>query len=201
MPLISCCPSVQQSHAFHAGLLHLIKLRRIPDGVSVAPHPHPVYNLRLQHVLANAGEGPVTGDLAGWRYYASSQSSDLAVAGHIDFATKRVTSLSYGDTVQRNLDAAKSLENLSECADGTYEPRLLRIPALLLEAFWLEPILEAQANTATGWIVPFHTLSKEVEEGKPYPVKDFFRLIRPLAENALAANPNGSGNSKPAPPI
>jgi hypothetical protein len=77
------------------------------------------------------------------------------------------------------------LENLPDLHGRSYDPRLLRIPGLYIEAFWLKPL---SPGDETDLVVPYHTPLKDLDPAKPYPIKDFLDRIRPLAEQALAVN-------------
>ncbi len=86
---------------------------------------------------------------------------------------------------------AELLNNLSELSDHSsqqYELRVLRIPALYLEAFWLK----SQSTQAPDWIIPYGLVpdgSDSIKLGagirliknKAYKVSDFLEVIRNAA--------------------
>ncbi len=194
MPIVYYPVLRRQSQAFQAGLLQLIQLRRIPDGLTVYPLALPIYNLSARDVLANADLDSVA-KLVGSRYFAAGNDAQTTVAGDLDeSSTPQLTGLSYGSTPSQALEALQALQDLPELSDSSsYKPQLLRIPGLLVEAFWLT---SSDGADTTEWVVPYHTLIKDLDPAQAYTVKDFFDRLRPLAQQVLTENDSPKSTGK-----
>ena len=169
--------------AFEAGVLHLVQRNRIPGGLPLHPNPLPIYNFAA-HDVVNYVESGTEPERMGWRYYAGGDSK-ASVSGDIHVSSKpRLTSLSYGHSASHAITAADALLTLTG-VEGHYEPRLLQIPGLLIEAFWLKSNGQSSKGEAMDLVIPYHTLSKEVEPTKPYSIKDFMARVYPSAQKAL----------------
>ena len=182
MPIVFYPTSLRQSQAFEAGLLHLVQLDRIPTGFRIYPFTLPVYNLGTRDVLANA-DLKATARLVSWRYFAANDNQSTAVVGDVDAtATPRVTGLSYGALALETLKATQALESMPGLSATHYEPRLLRIPGLLVEAFWLKTM---SPGDEADLVVPYHTLIKELSPTRLHPVRDFYEKISADAAKAI----------------
>jgi len=184
MPIIYTPTLRRQKQVFEAGLLQLMQLRRIPANLTIDQYTFPIYNLTARDVLSNANLSTAA-RLLGYRYFAHGDSPEAVVAGDVDASSTRVTALSYGSSVQKTLVAKKGLDEQPDLEDpvaSNYEPRLLRIPGLYVEAFWLKPL---SAGGQADLIVPYHTLIEDLDPAKPISVQDFFDKVSPLAEQAL----------------
>jgi hypothetical protein len=184
MPIVYYPTLLKQSQAFEAGLQQLIQLGRIPASLTMDPYTFKIYNLGARDVLANS-DLDAAARLLGYRYFAHGDAPEAVVAGDVDASsTPQVTALSYGSSVQDTLLAKKRFDehpDLSDPASANYEPRLLRIPGLYVEAFWLKPLSGGGADS----VIPYHTLIPDLDSATPIPVKEFFDKVRPLAEQAL----------------
>jgi len=133
MPVVLWPPKVKQREAFEASLRDLVALHRIKEALTVDPHPLPVYNFGLRDVLAKDELG-ARGRLVSWRYYATDKARGIAVTGDVDTTlTPRVTAVSFGPTVLEAMKAPEKIQGQDQ--KDPYEPRLLRIPGLLVEAY------------------------------------------------------------------
>src|SRR6266516_1036125 len=111
-------------------------LKRLPDEY----HPLQVYILKADKdsVLADA-------KMAGWQFLAGGQLG-APVAGHVTMSAQdpawKMTSLSRGPRIADFLQAAIKLitlvQPLEDLQIQNYELRMLSIPGLLIEAFWLK---------------------------------------------------------------
>ena len=182
MPIIFYPVLRIQSEAFQTSLQQWMQLRRIPEGLSVHPNRYPVYNLGARDVLAQT-DLSATARLISWRYFANEDPGGVTVAGDVNLASPpRVVSLSYGTANREYLNTAGRLGNLPGLNARSYDPRLLRIPGLYVEAFWLKPM---SPGDETDLIVPYHTPLTNLDPAKPIPAKDFFEQLRLLAQQAL----------------
>jgi hypothetical protein len=91
----------------------------------------------------------------------------------------------YGERVVQALSASDKLGKLPQVAAADYQARLLAIPGLNLEAFWLVPRKAGSADL----IVPFpagqEQLIPALRSSNPYNLTTFLGLIRPLAGSLL----------------
>ena len=114
----------------------------------------------------------------GWRYEIGDGSGQ-ALSATVDSKNKLV-GLSRGPAVSSSLSVASELRTLPEAAEDDYEIRLLTIPGLLTEAFWLKSL-----DNKPDLIVPFSTAQK-LRLGHPYHSEVFLNIMRPLAKDWLA---------------
>ena len=113
----------------------------------------------------------------GWRYIIGNRLGQ-ALSATVD-SNDKLVGLSRGPAVTAGLRVARELKTLPEAADGKYEIRLLTIPGLLTEAFWLKSL-----DGKPDLIVPFST-EQELRLGYPYSIEKFLKIMRPLAEDWL----------------
>jgi hypothetical protein len=76
---------------------------------------------------------------------------------------------------------AQDLNYQAQMPQGEFEPRMLRVPGLLLTAIWLKA-LGGQADC----VVPLHTRLSKLPE-KWYSMDNFLKIVQPLAEERLAS--------------
>jgi len=123
-----------------------------------------------------------------WRYLIGFSSRD-ALFATFDPQLK-VTGLSRGPKATVAVEAARELRSLPATSDGEYRVRVLTIPGLLTEAFWLT---RESGGDPNNFIVPFFT-SQELRGGHAYPAGDFFKLVADLANRRLSKEPITTGN-------
>lgn len=187
MPLLLWGSSMQRRQAFQAGLDHLFELGRVTSQPPVDPHPRPLHVFGLRDVLAKQAIVQTPAVPISWRYFAGVDSG-APVAGDVNVSTPpKVTGLRYGPQVTKILEAEKALASLPEIAGSVdWELRLLRIPGVLVEAFWFT--LPSQGNGSGSLVVPagyYPTFIDNLEPGKAVPVEEFLEKVRPLAEKVL----------------
>jgi hypothetical protein len=141
-----------------------------------------VFSLGLKSIASRAGVAAAKP--VGWRVMVGGDS-DQAVIAHVhealgDDAAPRMTALSRGQKVGDAIRVADLLNRLQQAQDQHYEARLLRVPGVQIEAFWLKPA------SGDGWVVPFLTLTGGLEVAGVYTMDDFLRTIEPLANKRLA---------------
>jgi hypothetical protein len=165
----------------------------------------PTYNLNLKD-LKNL-QGSKIDDVArevAWQCVAVSKNApdEKAVigevtclhkarrpAGHVFDGPVRMTSFSQSEVVNVAYTKAKDLVGRQgdlakkyNCA-GDYEPRMLRIPGLLVTAVWLK----SETSAGTDWVVPLHTKIGALLNKEMYTMEEFLAITRPLAEGRLAS--------------
>jgi hypothetical protein len=121
------------------------------------------------------------------RFLASSQ--EKAVAAELTLGGPQdepwiVTSISTGPGVNQAFQAAQHVNAIESQLGGDadrYQLRVLRIPALSVEGFWLADPLHEERDK----IVPYYA-GRNLDVMQPYPVADFLASLRPSAEKRLA---------------
>jgi hypothetical protein len=110
-------------------------------------------------------------------------------AGQVFDGPVRMTSFSHGEVIDGAYKKAKDLHarkddlvNKFNCA-GDHEPRVLRIPGLLVTAVWLK----SQTPGGTDWVVPLHTKIGDLLTKEMYTMDEFLKITKPLAEKRLAS--------------
>lgn len=156
------------------------------------------YSLSLKHLEAIPDGGSIDHVVkpVGWQCFAASveEPEHAGVVGEVmpvykaprqsgEFAGPlRMTSLAYGEVV--NDGYKRALRMHKECEripGGDYEPRMLRIPGLLITAFWMKSIAKPPQEDL---IVPIHHMLPALSEPY-YPVSVFLQRVQPLAKERL----------------
>src|SRR5262249_39376670 len=156
-------------------------IRRLPEEY----HPLQVYTLKLENLVKDSAIAGA--EMAGWRFLAGGQLGP-PVAGHLTTSDKdsgwKMTSLSRGPRIADFLQAAIKLialvPPLEDLQSQRYELRMLSIPGLLIEAFWLK-----SPAGDKDYVVPYNALSGELIEKRVVPMDEFLRTIWNLAEERL----------------
>jgi hypothetical protein len=184
MPITHWPDSSKQRQAFQLALNQIVHLLRIPGGLASKP-PLPIYNAGVRDLMINNGLDN-SGTLVGWRYFAGGGAQPTAVSGDLDLsANPKLTNVAYGQPVLRALSAIEALENNPSLQAAEFEPRLLRVPGLLLECLWLSP-LQTPSPDSADWVLPYHTLISDLNPQQLYRSPDMFQTLQPLARIALA---------------
>jgi hypothetical protein len=189
MPLLFAKASNDRRQAFEAGLLHLVRLGRVPAGLVVDPSSQPIWLLNVKDIGGDF-HLRTAAHLVSWRYFAGQNPGEV-VAGDVSATSPPVvTSLFYGDRARTALNAFQALDRLPAVQASDFEVRLLRIPGALLEGFWLRP-----PTDESGLIVPFgRTLGDAQLSGKPFPIEDFLKnQLHPVAEQVSSVQAAKSG--------
>jgi len=139
--------------------------------------PHPVFDLGLDQLVANA-------DLAqarsgGWRYLVMQGPSAIAAAEVTTDAVGQalsVSSVNRGPFVEATHAGIREAERLPPVQSGSFELRLLRIPALYIVALWLKDTAD-DADT----IIPLAPAPNYLTPGHTYSVQAFLELTRGAA--------------------
>jgi hypothetical protein len=149
-----------------------------------------VFYLSLNEAANNSGT--INPPAAGWRFLTGNASSGQLLARVVQIPpaqTWKLTGVFYGQRVSDAIAASSYLQKLSEVGSNDYELRVLTVPGLNLEAFWLV----AQSATSVDLIVPFPRASEQLipslKAQNPYKLVTFLALIRPLAGGLLTMAP------------
>jgi len=165
-------------------------------GIPVLREPQQVFVLGLGDAANQAIGSAVP---AGWRLFAGNQKYKI-VMGRVKQATSattgwKLTATYHGDPVTNRdrvwdvLEASNQLLLLPEVQTADYELRVLTLPGLNLETFWLV----AQAAGASDLVVPFPAAPnqpiRELNTAVSYSMADFLLRIAPLAHLHYSARP------------
>jgi hypothetical protein len=149
-----------------------------------------VFYLSLNEAAHNSGT--INPPAAGWRFLTGNASSGQLLARVVQLPpaqTWKLTGVFYGQRVADAIAASAYLQNLPEVGSNDYELRVLAIPGLNMEAFWLV----AQSAASVDLIVPFpraaDQLIPSLKGQNPYKLLTFLALIRPLAGGLLTMAP------------
>jgi hypothetical protein len=201
MPLVSPAPPPDVLEAFSTGVRAFVREAvddqafqkgfvgeppAIPTLADLGKLPYQaaqqVFLLRLDDA-ARVG-GAANAREAGWRFFAG-ESEDTALLGIVSRRGPqepwRMTSAYYGPRVWAALQQSRDLQALPRVRDAAYELRVLAVPALQLETFWMV----AQSEADTDLVAPFpagdNQLIRELNREPVYTMPDFVATIRPLA--------------------
>jgi hypothetical protein len=148
--------------------------------------PQQVFTLSLNDLASGAGTAAAKS--VAWRFFAGTVPAKT-VLGHCsqDAMTGlwKLTDISYGDRVWNMLDASQRLDNHSGVPQGnTYTLRVLTIPGLLVEAFWLVAG-SAGDDLVVVFPAPPHQLHRVLNAQAVYPMPVFLNIIAGLARARL----------------
>jgi hypothetical protein len=149
-----------------------------------------VFYLSLKEAANNSGT--INPPSAGWRFLAGNANSGQLLARVVQIPpsqTWKLTGVFYGQRVSDAIVASAYLQNLPEVGSNDYELRVLTVPGLNMEAFWLV----AQSVGSVDLVVPFpraaDQLIPSLKAQNPYKLVTFLALIRPLAGGLLTMAP------------
>ncbi|MBL8296302.1 MAG: hypothetical protein JNN08_30945 [Bryobacterales bacterium] len=136
-----------------------------------------VFTLQIDHLAEGLGAAVQVG----WRFVSPNQDAAAdVVAGKSGDQQPRVINLLRYAADDRPLQAVAAVQSLPELNESEYELRVLRIPGILLEAFWL---VSAEGNR--DLLVPVLTRSSRFKRMNAYPVTEFLKIARVLADEFL----------------
>jgi hypothetical protein len=149
-----------------------------PAGLRVM-EPFPVYSLGLSALVSN---GLDAAHLIGWRYLIVA-GQNVVQAAEIFTPQKggalELSSLTTGHAREME-DVLRNAEALPQVAQGDYEIRALRVPALYVTALWLKGL---QKNRDLFLMVP--PLFPPFNDKVPYDRDDFLKLLKAAAAKTV----------------
>jgi hypothetical protein len=155
----------------------------VPGGIFL--HDLHIFTLGLRDIVNGAGIEDAKP--AGWRFLTGNPSSGDALSGDViqppadaPNAAPMMTGVSKDPLVGAAIQAIHEVETLPEVQDKNYDLQVLRIPGLLIEAFWLK-----SHEDGGDLIVPVLTRARELQRMKAYPVAEFLNIIRPMTTKFL----------------
>jgi hypothetical protein len=169
---------------------------------------HPIYSVGLRHILLPEALDSLD-KIFCWRFIAGDLTAGMAAGcwatAEVDGVPARVIAAIRGAEAADVLSSANALNNLNIVSgqpDNHYDVRVLRVPGLSLEAFWLKFTGDtASGGASSDWIVPYglvvggastiklpggHTLNKN----QAYSVPEFLTIAGEAAQKRLAADHN-----------
>jgi hypothetical protein len=162
---------------------------QVSGGATVAQQ---VFQLSLNEAAHNTGS--INPPSAGWRFFIGHGVSDTVFGRVVQVPPSnawKLTGVFYGERVSAALVASRELVHLPDVATNDYELRLLAIPGLNLEVFWLV----AQTAGSVDLIIPLPAMPQVIPpppSSSCFSIVTFLALIRPLAGSALTM-PAGYG--------
>jgi hypothetical protein len=169
---------------FLEGIEEIDDLGDILTGLPEEYDPLEIHTLGLDDLAG--GAGIAAAEHAGWRFLAGGALSQ-PIAGDViappGDRPPRLISVLHGPQSPACLQIAFSLMARLEAHPNlldSYELRILSVPGLLVEAFWLKtPAAE------NDLVVPYRNLVTELE-GKPvFTMGEFLSIVKPLAQEQL----------------
>jgi hypothetical protein len=156
-----------------------------------------LHTLKDLKKLDESNFGPLT-----WRFFAGGHKTQkvatgcMATYGGPGFPPLKVMAVTRGSAPAEILGSTEQLNELSEVSGSSnhqYELRVLRMPALGMEAFWLH----AESAKLGDLVVPYGSLPDALELPKPsgkgapqgshvYPEAAFLKAAAQLAQQRLA---------------
>ena len=161
--------------------------------------PQPLFLLGLREIAENTGVKAAKP--AGWRFFAGRRAGAILMGKlsiRIPSEGWKLTAGNYGDRTWEVYQATLALDQLPQVKEADYELRVLVIPGLNLEGFWLvaqppkpgDPVLPDLA-------VPFPGMpdqpNEALQRAPVYTLDQFLATIRPLAQLRLTAESKYGG--------
>lgn len=140
--------------------------------------PHDVYTLGLDRIVA--GGSLDEAQPVGRRFLVMDDARAIAAA-EVAGDDGSGFSSNEGRFVAATADAIRHAEQDPELADGRYELRLLRIPAIYLMALWLK-----DDDGGDGVVIPLEPAPPPLQAGRRYGPDELLRSLAGLAEQRLA---------------
>jgi hypothetical protein len=148
-------------------------------------HSHQVFSLGLRDLVDGGGLGAAHG--VGWRYLlvpSAPGGSALSAAEVKQVGDQHSFSQVQGGWLpEETRKVLETAETLPQVAQGDYELRTLRIPAIPLDAVWLKD--KAGNNDL---LLPIRSNVKDLVSGQVYAAPDFLAKVRDASAKTLAFN-------------
>lgn len=172
---------------------------------------HCVYSVGLRTIIGLEGLGSIDKPL-GWRFLAGGHkeiaTAVACMSSHeVSGKTAKVLATLEAPEVAEILRHTEDLGKLPQVRNHPsdhYELRVIRIPALFIEAFWLK-----SQGAKPDLIVPYAVIldrrnstklgtGKTLIKNQAYTAADFLKTIRPAAQQKLAIGDNPQPSPAPA---
>ena len=194
MPLIHHRPPAAMQHALLAGLPDFTNSSDPAAGdLFKANQGQEVYVLSLKDIKSGAGLRAKQD--AGWRFVSAATPGGVGAAAHVSndaHGTPVMRGISHGPEIAAAVRAAREVESLPEVAAQQFDMWVLRIPAVLVEAYWLK-----SSSGNKELIVPYHAGTTKLQLMKAYSVKEFLKIVGVLAHEFSAFDRTATTRDSP----
>jgi hypothetical protein len=179
MPIRTATPPESNVTELRAGVarasrhLSLWRHPTLPAGEGV---PHTAHNVRLDHTREGTGMRRATA--VGWRYYlghSEHAAPSAAAEVHGGPGEEMFAGINTGPFVRESITAIERAHS-DQALPATYEPRLLRVPALYVVALWLHAV-----EHGDDVVIPLPSSSTALQQ-RPYSVAELDAALQALAE-------------------
>lgn len=165
------------------GSVRLPELRNTPGTLALA-QPHQMFSLGLADLVG--GRELEAAKPTGWRYLVQSGENALASAetAVTPAGSDHVFSaFNAGPLVASTVEAIRTAQGLPQVSQGSFELRLLRVPALYFTALWMH------GATGTGDVLIPLDPSPGVATGQPFPAATLLPELAAKAKSIPSAGP------------
>jgi hypothetical protein len=153
---------------------------RIARAPAAAPSPGPGQRAYAVGLDALAGARPSLADAAqptGWQFLIGPGAEpDAAAEVHDSHRAAVPAQVTRGPLVQSAASGLAGAEALPAVREATFEPRLLRVPALNLSAIWLH------TGERDDLVVPLEPAPPPLEAGHAYSEHEFVEVVSDMAQ-------------------
>ena len=140
--------------------------------------PHDVYTLGLDAIAE--GKGLASAEPVGRRVLVMEGDRAVAAAELADPDGGEGFSATEGPYTETTARAVQEVERWPVIADGEYDLRVLRLPALYLMALWLK-----DRDGDADLLVPLDPAPTGIDAGHGYPAGELLDALRPRARELL----------------
>jgi hypothetical protein len=177
-------PSDELRSALQTGLRTFLPGQEaLVEAVLKAPRGIEVFTVALKDLVADAGI--TRAEAAGWRFLAL-EGNDATAVDVISRDGERpatVAALSRDKLIAVVVDGLNKLPEMDILREKqNARLRILRIPGILTEAFWL------RTGSGQEYILPFLVPDAALKVMEVYTLEEFLDAARPIAERFLAAD-------------
>lgn len=163
-------------------------LHQLPADQLTLTLPHQIFTIGRDQLAEAATLNTATA--VGWRYLVSARGQIIASAETVtspDDGQEVFSQLTEGPFVEATAAAITAVRALPQLGVGTFELRLLRIPALYLMALWLHPSLGVGDLLVPLAPTPVGTA------GVPSPAGDLLQQLNQRARDMIAHSLSDDG--------
>src|SRR6266542_2919283 len=144
-----------------------------PDYPNAPEFHHPVYAVGLRALDGGAAFSPKQ---VGWQFL-TRDSDGRAIGGDVPQTSldggALTTSRMQGPAVDKALQAILTTQELDQVRRNDYEVRVLRIPGLRIEAFWLKAKPYQDRPVSDDFVFPYLSFAEEIPERQLLPMSKF----------------------------
>jgi hypothetical protein len=139
------------------------------------PEPVPVFTLTLADLLDQSRD--LQPKSAGWRFMTADESGN-PVVGEVTATGREAPQMTSLSTDDRMRDTVRLTREIPESPrmQQDHELRMLRMPGVLVDAFWLK-----SSSPGNDFYIPALTCTDDLTVGEFYSTESFFAAVRPLA--------------------